>query len=181
MMLALLEIFRKKKRLLVATGIVLLLNVVLLIIIIGYQSPGITREQSKLNELRLRVVAAGQGDVGAVYKQGKTDLETLRSMILNTRQFPMILGDILEVAASSRVVLGNVTYKPQAIPDEKLLAYGITMEVSGRYAAVKSFLSDLEKNRELVLIDSINLANTDPYSESVAMDLHLTVYLRESI
>ena len=66
-----------------------------------------------------------------------------------------MLGDILDAAASSAVVTGNVSYKPQAIKDQDLLAYGVSMTVGGSYAAVKSFLADLQKNSELIVIDGI--------------------------
>ena len=52
------------------------------------------------------------------------------------------------------------------------------MTVSGSYAAVKSFLGDLQKNSELVIVDSIGLTNSDLYEENVVMDLKLSIYLQ---
>jgi type IV pilus assembly protein PilO len=89
-----------------------------------------------------------------------------------------VLGDILDAAASSAVVTGNVSYKPQAVKDQDLLAYGISMSVGGSYAAVKSFLGDLQKNSEMVVIDGITLSKSDLFEENVVLDLRLTVYLQ---
>lgn len=179
MKLVVLELLRLKKRSLIAIVLLLLTNVVLLSLVNGYQKTALAESQAAWNNLRSRVAAADRGDVNVAYRQGKSDLEKLRSMIPLRRQFPRVLGDILETAASSGVVPGPINYKPQVLKDENLLAYAVSMSTSGSYAAVKSFLSDLQKNHELVVIDGISLTNSDPFVESVLLELRLTVYLRE--
>ena len=121
---------------------------------------------------------AGRADVATVYRRGVDDLKKLASRIPVKRQFPRLLGDILDAAASSAVVTGNVSYKPQAIKERDLLAYGVSMTVGGSYAAIKSFLGDLQKNSEMIVIEDISLTKTDLYEENVVMDLRLTVYLQ---
>ena len=180
MIQALLEVLGQKKYLVIAIGVALLLNIILYAVIRGYQSPAISQAQAKANELKHRVALAGPGDVNTVYRQGKIDLEALQKMIPTKREFPGVLGDILDAAASSGVKMGNMTYKPQAIKDQNLLAYSVNTSVGGTYAAVKSFLADLQKNRKLVVIDTVLLTNSDPYEENVTLDLRLTVYLREA-
>jgi len=180
MIQALLEILRLKKRLLFAAGIALLLNIGLLVWIDGHQSPAIVEAQLKWNDLRRRIAVAGRASVEKTFKQGKVDLENLKGRIPIKRQFPQLLGEILDAASTSGLATGHITYKPQTIKDEShLLAYGVTLTVSGRYAAIKSFLADLLSIRELVVIDGFSLSNSDVYEENVTMDLHLTVYLRE--
>ena len=175
----LLELLRLKKRSLIAIGVLLLSNVVIYALISGYQDSALAEAHIKWGNLRSRVAAADRGDVNVSYRQGKSDLEKIRSMVPLKREFPRVLGDILDAAASSGVATGSITYKPQVLKDEKLLAYAVTMSTSGSYAAVKSLLADLMKNRELVVVDGISLTNSDPYVESVSMELRLTVYLRE--
>lgn len=175
----LLELLHLKKRSIIAICLLLLGNITLYALVSGYQESAIVEANNKWNSLRSQVAAAERGDVNVVYRQGKSDLEKIRSMIPLKRQFSSVLGDILEAAASSGVATGSITYKPQVLKDENLLAYAVTMSASGSYAGVKSLLSDLQKNHELVVVDGISLTNSDPYAESVSMDLHLTVYLRE--
>lgn len=174
-----LELLRLKKRSLIAICLLLLTNVVLFALVSGYQESALVASRTVLSNLRSRVAAADRGDVNVAYHQGKSDLEKIRSMIPLKRQFPRVLGDILDTAASSGVGTGSITYKPQVLKDENLLAYAVTMSTLGSYAAVKSLLSDLQKNHELVVIDGISLTNSDPFVESVLMELRLTVYLRE--
>lgn len=179
MIQALIEIFHQKKRLVLFTGGGLLFNIFLFFAISGYLVPAIHKATSKGDDLRRKVLAAGQSDVTTVFNQGKIDLGLLKEKVPARRQFPRVLGDILDAAASSQVMTGNITYKPAAIKDENLLAYSVSITVGGTYAAVKSFLADLQNYRELIVIDGLGLANTDPYEEFVTMELRMTIYLRE--
>jgi type IV pilus assembly protein PilO len=176
---ALLETLRLNKRLLIAAGLLALVTLGLFVTVGSYQAPAIADAQVKWNDLRRRAAAAGRGDVTSAYKQGQIDLRTLTERIPLKRQFPQVLGDLMEAAASNGVVAGALTYKPELVKGENLLAYALTMKISGRYAAVKSFLADLLNTRELIVVDGFSLSNSDPFEEDVSMDLRLTVYLRE--
>lgn len=176
---ALLEFARRKMRVLIAAILLFALTVALFVVVDGYQKPEIATAQQKWSELRGQAALAGQRDVSAMYRQSRSDLEKLRERIPPRRQFPQLLGDILEQAASSGVTTGPITYKPHAIKDEKLLAYELAMGVSGKYSAVKSFLTDLQKKQELVVVDDVSWINSDAFEENVTMDLHITIYLRE--
>jgi len=175
----LLELFQEKKRSLILAGALLLLNVVFYAAVNGYQAPALKEAHTKWSDLRTRVAAIERGDVNAQYRQGKADLEKLYTHIPIRRQFPRLLGDILDTAASNGVTIGAITYKPQSIKEQKLLAYGVTMGVSGSYAAVKSFLADMQSSNELTVVENISLTNSDPFEELVVLDLQLTVYLQE--
>lgn len=179
MMPLLLEIARTKKKMLIAVGILLLVNAVLYIFHSSYQAPAIEKAQQQWNELRRRVAADGRLDVNALHAKGKSDLEQIINRYPLKREFPRVLGDILAAASASGVSTGGVTYKALAVKDENLLSYGISMSVTGSYAAVKSFLADLQNQREMVVIEKVSLANGDYYEEKVAMELRMTVYLRE--
>jgi type IV pilus assembly protein PilO len=122
---------------------------------------------------------AGKADVATIYRRGSEDLKKLATRVPAKRQFPRVLGDILDAAASNALMTGGVSYKPQTIKGrETLLVYGVSMTVGGSYAAVKSFLSDLQKNSELIVVESINLSKSDLYEENVVLDLRLSVYLQ---
>jgi type IV pilus assembly protein PilO len=106
-----------------------------------------------------------------LYRQGVSDLEKLNSRIPLKREFARVLSDIIETTSDSGVAVGAISYKPVTIKDEALLSYQLSFAVSGDYAAVKSCLSDLQQNPELVVVDSITLANSDLYEEKVVMNL----------
>lgn len=174
-----LELLRLKRRPLIVVALLALVTLALSVAVDGYQAPKIAAAQTKWSELRRQVALGDHRDVASVYRQGGIDLETVRGRIAPRRQFARLLGEVLEQAASSGVITGPLSYKPRTIKEENLLAYAVTMSVSGRYAAVKSFLTDLLNSRELVVVEDFSMANNDFFEEKVVMDLHLTIYLRE--
>lgn len=175
----LIEIARQKWRLLIVILILLLLNVTLAVVISTYQVPSLADSQAKWNSLRRQAAGAGQADTATLYKQASLDLEKLMGRIPQKRQFARILSELYESAASSAVEVGTISYKPVPIKEEALLSYQLTLTVKGRYAAVKSYLSDLQSNPELIVVDSAAFSNSDIYVENVDMHLNITVYLRE--
>jgi type IV pilus assembly protein PilO len=177
---AMLEILRLRRRTLTLVLVLLLLNIGLFVFVAAYQTTAINNAQAKWSDLRRRVAVIGRNDVAAIYQGGKADLEKLKTHIPSKRQFPRLLGGIFDTASSDGVVVGNVSYRPAVVKDNaNLLTYGISMSVSGNYAAVKSFLADMQKMEEMVVVDGMSMANNDPYEEKVVMDLRLTVYLQE--
>ena len=175
---ALLEFFRRKKRLLGAIVALFILTLILFVAVDSYQKPEIAEAQQKWSELRKRASVGRFRDASAIYKKNEADLEKLKERIPSKRMFPQLLGEILEQAASNGVSTGKITYKPLAIEEEKLLAYELSMGVSGGYASVKSFLTDLLKKRELIVVDNVSWINSDAFEENVTMDLRMTIYLK---
>lgn len=174
-----LEIFRQKWRLLSIIFTLLLVNVAISIVISAYQRPLLADLHTKWSSLRRQVTQAGKMDAMTLYQQGSADLETLKRAIPEKRQFARILSDLLEAAAGNSVEVGPINYKPVQIKEEKLLSYQLTFSVNGSYAAVKSYLADLQEHPELVVVNAVSFANSDMYIENVSMNLRITVYLRE--
>ena len=175
---ALQELVRQKRNMLILLAVLLVINILLYAVTNAYLAPAIISSQASWNALRQRVAIAGRADVASVYQRGVDDLKKLSSRVPEKRQFARVLGELLDSAASSGVVTGAVSYKPQTVKGQDLLAYGITMSVSGSYAAVKSFLGDLQRNNELIVVDGISMANSDLFEENVVMEVHVSIYLQ---
>lgn len=175
----LIEILRKKKFALAAILLLILLNAALMVLVGSYQTKALAAAQAKWSDLRRQAAAAGKADATARYRQTAIDLEKLRTRIPPRREFARVLSDLFESASSSGVTTGAVNYNPQKVKDEELLSYQLSLSVNGSYAAVKSYLADLQNYPELIVIDKVSLSNTDPFVENVTMDLGLTIYLRE--
>lgn len=173
------EIIRQKWRLLSVIMILLLLNVALGIVVSAYQLPSLADLQIKWSDLRRQTARAGMADGATLHQQGSADLKTVKMRIPEKREFARVLSELLESAASSAVEVGTISYKPVQIKEESLLSYQLSLSANGRYAAVKSYLSDLQNSRELIVVDSVAFSNSDPFVEDVVMNLRITVYLRE--
>lgn len=175
----LIEIVRQKWRYFSIILVLLLLNVILSIIVSVYQMPTLAELQMKWSHLRRQTAHGVQTDAATLQKQGAADLEKLKGRIPAKRDFARVLSDLLESAASSAVEVGTISYKPTEIKDEALLSYQLTFAVNGSYAAVKSFLADLQNNPELLVIETVAFSNSDLFVENVVMNVQITVYLRE--
>jgi type IV pilus assembly protein PilO len=173
------EIIRQKWRLLSIILFLLLLNGALGIVFSVFQRPSLAVLQEKWSNLRRQAAHIGLVDAATLHRQGAADLENLKARIPEKRQFARVLNDLFEAAASSAVEVGPLSYKPVQIKEEALLSYQLSFSVSGGYAAVKSYLSDLQKIPELIVVDSVAFSNSDLFAENVVMDLKLTIYLRE--
>lgn len=174
-----LEIIRQKWRLLGVMLLLLLLNVILAVVVSAYQRPLVADLQTQWSNLRRQAAQSGTVDAATLHRQGGADLEKLKERIPEKRQFARVLGDLFEAAASSAVELGPLSYKPERIKEEALLSYQLSYSASGSYAAVKSYLADLQKNPELIVVDSVDFSNSDLFAENVVMNIKLSIYLRE--
>lgn len=172
------EIARQKWRLLSVIAFMLLLNIALSVTISAYQLPSVVSLRTTWSDLRQKAARSGRVDADALYKQGSADLEKITAAIPEKREFARILSDLLEAAAGSNVEVGAMSYKPEQLKEEPLLSYHLSLSVSGSYAGVKSYLSDLQKSQELIVVDTVTFSNRDLYVENVVMDVRLTVYLR---
>ena len=176
-----LEIVRQKWRLLGTILVLLLLNVAFVIMVSAYQAPALLELHTKWNSARRQITRSGQVDATLLHKQSSADLEKLMAKIPEKRHFARVLSELLEDAASSAVGVGTISYKPLQLKQEALLSYQMTLSVTGGYAAVKSFLSDLQNKPDLIVVESVSFSNNDPLVENVVMDLHITIYLRENV
>jgi len=172
------EIIRQKWRLLSIILTLLLLNLALFAVVSVYQLPSLADLQTKWSSLRSQTARAGLVNAATLHHQGSVDIEKLKTRIPEKREFARVLSELLESAASSAVEVGSISYRPVQLKEEALLSYQLSFSVSGRYAAVKSYLSDLLKTPELIVVDSVAFSNNDLFVENVVMDLRITVYLR---
>ncbi|MBI5483411.1 MAG: type 4a pilus biogenesis protein PilO [Deltaproteobacteria bacterium] len=179
MNLILLEIIRQKRTVLTLVLVLIILNIVFMYLITAFQEPAIASARSKWSDLRNQAARSGYADAATLYRQGLVDLDKLNARIPAKREFARVLSDLLETASDNGVATDAISYKASTVKDEALLSYQLSLAVSGNYAAVKSFLSDLRQNPELVIIEGLSLTNKDLFVEHVVMNLNLTLYLRE--
>jgi type IV pilus assembly protein PilO len=177
---ALLELFLQKTGWLAVIAVLLFLNILSIVLIEFYQRPGLDKKLGVRNELRQQVTFAGRKDAAADFRTSKDDLQKLQAMIPSKRQFPAIVGEIMEAASSCNVTMGAITYKPKTVKDQNLQVYEVTMSVTGRYGSVKSFLFDMQMLEGLIIVDGVSFVNEGPYVESITMETRLMVYLRDA-
>lgn len=172
------QIINARRNSFLIISILILINIGLYIYSSVFQGPQVALLQNKWSEKRLLAVGGGAFmDVAATYRQGTADLAAWRTRIYTKKEFARFIGELFETATNNTLKVGSITYKPQTIKGEDLLAYSIGFNVSGKYAAIKSFIADIERLREIAVIDNISL-NGKTTEESIDMRLQLTAYFR---
>lgn len=172
------EIYREKQASIILILLLIVLNVTLMLLISYYQEPLITNSQSQWNDHRRRIASAGSVDAASIYRQGTGDLEKFLAKVPAKREFARVLGDILEKASANSVVAGKISYKPVVVKETGLLSYQLSFSVNGEYAAVKSYLADLQNYPEILVVENVDFSNNDLFVENVEMHLRITVYLQ---
>jgi type IV pilus assembly protein PilO len=173
----LLDIVRARLKSIIILGILLILNLVLALYALFWQAPLNESLQIRRNDQQ-RLLASGGGDISAVYRQGLTDLATFQAMVPPRKSFARVVGELLEMAQNSGLTVSGVTYKPDPVASGGLIDYSLSFSVAGNYAGVKSYFADLQRFKEMVVVDHFSLGGGRTTEELVDLRLNLTVYLQ---
>lgn len=169
------ETFKAQPKTFVLIFALFVANVCLFTYAAIYQNPQLVRLQGTWFEKRKVPTSAGSADV---YRQGVSDLKAWRDRIVPKKDFAKFLGDLFETASHNSLAFKGVSYKVAQLKEENLVAYVLDFNVTGKYAAVKSFISDLGRMREIMAIDNLSLNNSNVIGDTVDMKVQMTVYLR---
>jgi type IV pilus assembly protein PilO len=172
------EIARTRLITIVSVVALLLINACLYAYLSLYQGPRLESLQSNWFAKRQSTGAMTVMDAATIYSQGTRDLKTWLARIYPKKDFTRFLGELFETAANNNLAVKNVVYKPDLIKEEGLIAYTIGFTVSGNYAAIKSFISDIARSRQIIVIDTLSLSNSSTIQESPELKLQITTYLR---
>lgn len=172
------EVYQARRKTLLILLALFLVNVAAYLYTALYQAPRLASLRGQVAEKQQLHSGGVTQDAAAVYRQGKADLVAWRERIPPKKEFTRLVGELFELASSNSLGIGGVTYKPLPLKEENLLGFSIGFNVSGKYAAIKSFVSDLARSREIMHIDSLALNNSRPTEESIDMKLQLTAYFR---
>ena len=174
-----LDIIRLKRGPLFAVGILLLVTVGLFSFRIFWQEPRLESLRSEWFEKRKLATGTAGRDPVTVFRRGTADLATFRERMPSEKEFVRILGDLYETSANNNLTVSEVTYKREDAKGKPFTPYTINVGAVGTYAGVKSFIGDLERYRELIVIDNVAFSAAKGDNEGkVDLKLSLTAYLK---
>ncbi|QWV92253.1 type 4a pilus biogenesis protein PilO [Geomonas oryzisoli] len=146
-----------------------------------YQRPELANVQQAWFTKR-DALARGETQADATkYQQGMRDLDEFRKHLLPKKELAALLSRIYGTAKTNSLVLSGINYRPSKEKGKgnQMVTYGISFNVTGKYASVKSFLADLARYREMLIVESISLSNSSVTEEKVNLRIQTTVYLTE--
>lgn len=172
------EVIKAQPKTFILIFALLLANIGLYLYASVYQAPQLASLQGKRLEKRRFTAGGAALDTAAVYRQGEADLKAWRARIIPKKEFARFVGNLFETAANNSLAFKSVSYKATQLKDENLATYALDFDVAGKYAAVKSFIADLGRMREIMTIDNIALSTGKAAEDDVSLKVQLTVYLR---
>jgi type IV pilus assembly protein PilO len=170
-------IFSARRKSFIALILLVFVNAGLYIYYAAYLEPRVNALQTLWADKRLMSASGAILDTAAVYRQGIADLATFRSRMPLKKEFVDFIGELFETASNNSLKVGTITYTPSRLKGENLISFSIGLNVSGKYAAIKSFVSDMERIRQIAVIDNISLKGKSD-EESVDMKIQMTAYFR---
>jgi type IV pilus assembly protein PilO len=172
------EILKAQSRVFILILSLLVLNIALFMFSFIYQNPRLENLQNQWFEKRKLATGGSVADAATIYQQGIKDLKIWRDRILPKKGFARFVGTLYETTANNSLSFKGVTYKVIQIKEQGLAAYTLNFNVVGKYAAVKSFISDLQRMPEIFAMENLSLNNNNSIEDAVDLKVQLTVYLR---
>jgi len=172
------EIFAVRRRAFVLLAVVALADLALVLYLSVWQKPALERTLSEWSAKRDAAARGTERSAGLRYREAERDLAKLQERFIPKKEFAGFLSDLFGIAKGNSLRLNGISYKPGVIKDEGLVTYGLSFTVTGKYAAVKSFVADLVRLPKMVTLDSISLGNSSKTEEIVDLKVQLTVYLK---
>lgn len=172
------DIIKSRPKSLAVVLLLVILNCVLFFYSSFSQQPRLQNLRQQWAEKRRAAGSGGVRDAAGIYRQGTEDLAKWRGRITPKKDFARLIGTLFDMASNSSLKVGAVSYRPVPVKQDNLLAFTISFSASGKYAAVKSFIADLMRSKEILTLDNITLSSTKLTEEAIDMKIELTAYFR---
>jgi type IV pilus assembly protein PilO len=172
------EVIRARRAHVVVLAGLCLLNAGLYAYHSSFQRPRLVSLRNGIASARSSASVGLPQDADAVFRLGVSDLAEWNKRIPAKKEFARILGDLYETARNNSLTIAGISYRPAPVKGEGLLTYAISLSVAGKYAQVKSFIADVSRMRDIVVIDQVSLNNSKLTEEYVDLKLELTAYFR---
>ncbi len=172
------EIVRQKWQFLVVIFLFVVANSTISYLISAVQQPKIDELRAQWSELRRQSPKKQAVDLVTLHRQYTSDLAQLMDRVPAKGEFARVVGDLLESAQENSIEVSNASYKMVPVKEDTLKCYQLSFTGRGSYAAVKSYLADILRSQELIVVDSVAFVNSDHFSDTVSMNLRVAVFLR---
>jgi type IV pilus assembly protein PilO len=175
MLRVLLEIVRQRRRQLLFIGALVLVGIIAYftrILLLQEQLVSARREWSNQRTQVKQKSFLGKAEQ---YDTWVRDYALFAARIPPQRDFARIISDLFETAENNSLSVGSVTYKPEK-SRAGYLEYTITLDLTGTYGGIKSFLADINQARDLITINTLGLSKSGKlFEEEVKLRVSLGV------
>lgn len=173
------EIIRLRRRQLIFIAVLFMLGGVLYLVRTAYLQTRLVEARQEWAANRSQQNQRVQLGRAEQYDAAQRDFTRFAARIPVKRDFARVIGELFEFADNNSLSVGSVTYKPEPKKQE-YLEYKISIDVTGKYGAIKSFLADIHGAPEIIAVESISLSKGGKYfEEEVTMRATLSILFKQ--
>jgi Tfp pilus assembly protein PilO len=166
---------------LVVCGALIVANLVFTLAVIrpqGVRLEGLRRDsEPRLNALKQRraLVEGTEGFLGKL-RQAETDLATLRSEILSTRDRRMIETqiEVEKLAGQFGVDFEEIRFENDILQEQGVDRFGMVVPLRGGYRNLRKFIQAVESSPRFLVIEKVSLGSGDKGGED-RLELRITL------
>ena len=174
----LLDIIRSRRKSLVALLLLFVLDAGLILYSYYVQAPKIDTLYSTWSQKRASLAQRKLTSEAEIYRRGEHDIAEFNASIPPKRDFVRLIGKLYDAAAKNDLKVGAITYKPSMVKGRPLYDFSISVLVTGKYANIKRFIGEVNRDREMLIVDGISLASS-LIDESVRLKMDMTVFMKQ--
>ena len=166
-------------------GVILVLNLAAYFLISTFLIP---RNQSSERSVltKQRQVRSAQQRAGEIitpqkdYFKKEQEIQTFRESLPPKTDFTGLIRELFVLSSAAGLDIDQIKYAPKQLETEGILEYGVSFDITGRYAQLKRFIFELEQSPRVLIIDEIVLTKRgEADQENVGLRIQLTTFFRE--
>jgi Tfp pilus assembly protein PilO len=126
---------------------------------------------------RQKIVEVAEGYLNALH-QAETDLKTLRTEILSTREARMVdvQRELAKLCKEFSIDLDGVRYENEILEAEELERFGMVVPLQGGYSNLRKFLQAVESSPRFLLVEQVELGQSQEGGGKLELSITLATY-----
>ncbi|NIR34149.1 MAG: type 4a pilus biogenesis protein PilO [Desulfuromonadales bacterium] len=173
-------LWQMNKALPVVLGVLVLMSITLFAVDTWVLTPDLQKLQRTYIAQRQMVHRTDPGRQVSLAKrlQGdREDLAAFRQTVGGYDEFTGFIGELFNLARQAGLSIDQVLYKPEGVPEYRLLRYDLSFSVSGDYGEIKKFIFSLEQSPRIIVIEEVVLVGANKAERSsVNLKIGLSTY-----
>ncbi|MCK5312693.1 MAG: type 4a pilus biogenesis protein PilO [Desulfobacteraceae bacterium] len=157
----------------------ILCNIAVKFFIIGNQSKYISFLQKKAVAVRSDTSSAFERSERQISKQ-YNDIKKIMNEIPQEFSFSEYAVKVRSLIDMNQLFIeDSLVFSPEETQNPSLLVYNTNIIVTGKYPAIKQFISDIQNLKGLKYLNSVSMIRDSKHRERIKLSLRLSVFLRK--
>lgn len=110
------------------------------------------------------------------YLRARKDIETFKARLLKQGDHTKLIEEVATFSEHGKLILKNASYSQKYLKEAELWTYVMELPFTGRYEAIKDFLTEIESSPYVLCVDQLKIARAK--DGPLELSLKVASYLR---